>query len=292
MGLILRRGSNGPPALPEGDGLAAAYTNDSGITAHSSVISADNFNGYTSNGQLTSVGDWDNFFQGGNILLDTGTVFEGARSLRMRMPSTASEVSNALVQTISPDRDTLFLRAYTFYASNYTGLGSAHNGLRISANYVGPGNIPDGTDFMLVELQNVGGGSPGAFHAYVYYPEQDDSFGAGWFPDGTTSNDSGPDGGFGAYFVPRSNVSPARGVWLCHELMVKLNTPGQRDGRVAFWEDGALIADWQNIRFRDTTTVKLDEIQLENGGQSSSQINDKWYDNVVVATEYIGPVGV
>jgi hypothetical protein len=37
-------------------------------------------------------------------------------------------------------------------------------------------------------------------------------------------------------------------------------------------------------------TVQIDEIQLENGGKSSTQVNDKWYDNLVIATSYIGPV--
>ena len=72
--------------------------------------------------------------------------------------------------------------------------------------------------------------------------------------------------------------------------MVQLNTPGSRDGRVAAWQDGTLIADWQNIRFRDVTTLKIDQIQLENGGQASTQQNDKWYDNLVIATSYIGPM--
>jgi integrase len=72
--------------------------------------------------------------------------------------------------------------------------------------------------------------------------------------------------------------------------MIKLNTPGSRDGRVAVWQDGALIADWTGLRFRDVNTLKIDEIQLENGGQRSTQQNDKWYDNLVVATSYIGPM--
>jgi hypothetical protein len=78
--------------------------------------------------------------------------------------------------------------------------------------------------------------------------------------------------------------------WVSLEIYIKLNTVGQSDGRIAFWKDGVLAADWHNVRWRVADTVKLDEIQLENGGQGSSQQNDKWYDNVVVATEYIGPV--
>jgi len=55
-------------------------------------------------------------------------------------------------------------------------------------------------------------------------------------------------------------------VWVCTEIMVQLNTPGVRDGRVAVWQDGSLIADW------------------------STQQNDQWYDNLVLATSYIGPI--
>jgi hypothetical protein len=71
--------------------------------------------------------------------------------------------------------------------------------------------------------------------------------------------------------------------------MLKLNAPGSRDGRLAVWQDGKLIADWQNLRFRDVSTLKINKIMLEHGGKSSSQQNDKWYDNLVLATSYIGP---
>jgi hypothetical protein len=59
---------------------------------------------------------------------------------------------------------------------------------------------------------------------------------------------------------------------------------------VALWQDGNLIADWQNLRFRDVPTVRIDKIAIGNGGKSSSQQNDKWYDNLVLATSYIGPM--
>jgi hypothetical protein len=121
----------------------------------------------------------------------------------------------------------------------------------------------------------------------VYHPEQDDLYGEHWYSDGTVTNGSQS---FGSYFVARPRVIPTRGEWICYEVMVQMNTPGIRDGRVAVWQNGALIADWLNLRFRDIETVKVDEIQLENGGQRSTQQNDKWYDNVVIATSYIGPM--
>lgn len=283
--------SQGPPPLPEGNsGIAASFPNDNNISSHPNVVFADGFESYTSTGQLTSSGNYSNFYQGGNFAFDTATPFGGAKSLRMRMPQSGGEVSNALVKRISPTRDVLFMRIYGRYQSNYAGLNAAHNGLRITGAYAGPGRRPNGRDFFLVNLENSRWSNetePGYTHAYVYHPEQDDIYGEHWFPDGSTSNGQQS---FGPNFVSRPKVIPPRGQWMSFELMVQMNTPGSRDGRVAAWQNGTLIADWQNIRFRDVNTVKIDEIQLENGGQGSTQQNDKWYDNLVIATSYIGPV--
>ncbi|MEQ9567824.1 MAG: hypothetical protein RLN85_18790, partial [Pseudomonadales bacterium] len=205
----------------------------------------------------------------------------------MRMPSTGSEVSNAIVRDLSVEQDVLFMRVYGRYQPGYGGINSAHNGLRISGNYSGPGRRPNGTDFFLVNIENSKWDAepePGYTHAYVYHPEQDDVYGEHWYADGRVTNGSQS---FGPSFVSRPNVAPERGAWICYEVLVQLNTPGIRNGRVAVWQDGDLIADWQNIRFRDVSSVKIDQIQLENGGQGSSQQNFKWYDNLVIATSYI-----
>lgn len=280
-----------PPTLPEGNtGIAAAYPNDASIQSHPEVLFADDFESYSSPSQLTGSGNYDNYYQGSNLSFDTSVYFAGSRSLRMRMPSTGNEVANAIVRRLSVEQDVLYMRVHARYQADYRGVNSAHNGLRITGNYNGPGRRPDGTDFFLVNIENSKWDSepePGYTHAYVYHPEQDDVYGEHWYADGRVTNGSQS---FGPDFVARANVAPARGEWISYEVLVQMNTPGTRDGRVAVWQDGVLIADWQNIRFRDVDTVKIDEIQLENGGQGSTQQNDKWYDNLVIATSYIGPM--
>lgn len=287
--------ASAPPTLPEGNGLAAAYLNDSGIAGNSAVLFADGFETYTALSQLTSSGNWNSYFQSGNLAIDTATYFGGAKSLRLRMPNSgASEVSNAIVRPISPSRDLLYVRVYVRYAADYSGVTAAHNGIRITANYTGPGTIPNGSDFFYVSVEQSryrSEAEPGYTNAYVYFPEQNDNYGEHWYPSGFTGNGDGPNGGFGSYFVARTDIVPTRGQWICYEAMVQANTPGARDGRIAVWQNGSLIADWQNIRFRDVDTVKINEIQFENGGQGSNQVNDKWIDNIVVATSYIGPLG-
>jgi len=280
-----------PPALPEGEaGIARLYPNDEGIASHPDVLFADGFEGYASVSQLVSSGNYSGYYQGANLAIDGSVAFGGSKSIRMRMPATSNEVANAIVKDLTVKQDRLFMRVYARYQPDYSGVNSAHNGLRITGNYTGPGRRPNGRDFFLVNIDNSrfrSEAQPGYTHAYVYHPEQDDVYGEHWYSDGVTSNGAQS---FGQYFVARPNIVPARGEWICFEVMVQLNTPGSRDGRVAVWQDGVLIADWQNVRFRDVETVKIDQIQVENGGQASTQQNDKWYDNLVIAKSYIGPV--
>ena len=81
------------------------------------------------------------------------------------------------------------------------------------------------------------------------------------------------------------------GRWYSYEVMVKANTPGMRDGRVAFWLDGELIADFPNLRLRETTALKIDRFTIDLHVHSNNvALARKWYDNVVAATSYIRPM--
>jgi hypothetical protein len=74
-------------------------------------------------------------------------------------------------------------------------------------------------------------------------------------------------------------------------MMRKANTPGARDGEIALWVDGALIARFPNLRLRDVATLKIDRFNLSlHIGSNTVSETSKWYDNVVAATSYIGPM--
>lgn len=286
-----------PPALPSGNnGIAALHPNDANIASDPNVLFADDFESYTSASQLTS--KWNSYYQSGNtrIATETGNVYAGNRALEFTLPASSVEVSNAVVKNISPTQDQLFVRVYTKFDSTYhITTNSNHNGITISAQYPGPGTVPNGTDFFLAILQNAKNyaeADPGYSHIYIYQPEQRSQWGDSWYPDGKIIPYDQTPGDFGPYFVPRPNFIPQLGKWYCYELMLKANTPGQRDGRIAFWIDGNLMADFQNVRLRDVSTLKIDQIQLQLHAQAggSSQPNKKWYDNLVVAKSYIGPM--
>ena len=73
--------------------------------------------------------------------------------------------------------------------------------------------------------------------------------------------------------------------------MVKANTVGRRDGRIACWVDGKLIADFPNLRLRDVEDLKIDWFGVGlYMSPNTIRANKKWFDDVVAATSYIGPI--
>lgn len=283
----------GPAALPEGPGLAAAYPNDSGIAADPAVIFFDGFE-YTSASQLTSSGNWSQYYQSANTSIVTSPVFSGNKSLQFQLPATSSEIANAVTKNLASTYDTIFVRVYERFQNGFAVPQGGHNGIRISAGvYPGAGFIPTGSDFYMSIEQNVpyyGESPPGYTSAYTYHPEQRSQWGDLFYPDGKVLPYDATPGNFGSFFVSRPNFIPQYDRWYCYEFMLKANTPGQRDGRLAVWVDGVLIADWQNMRWRDVSTVKINHIELELHGQTNPALTRKWYDNVVIATSYIGPM--
>jgi len=284
------------PSLPEGNnGIAARYPSDAGIAADAAVIFADDFESYGSAAGLTS--KWSDAYHTANIRIATeaGNVFRGAKSLEFTVPQTTSEVSNTVAKVVSPERDTLFLRYYAKFDGAFNVLGSSHNGAVISAHYCCPGVRADGSNKFLVSYEawrdSTATLNPGRLNTYIYHPDQRDIWGDHFFPTGVVLPFSSVPFNFGPDFVPRVDVIPVLDRWYSYELMVKANTPGQRDGRVAFWLDGQLIADFPNLRLRETTSLTIDRFSIDLHVFSNSlAVARKWSDNVVVATSYIGPL--
>jgi hypothetical protein len=289
-------------------GIASHYPGDKNIASDPAVIFADDFESYASPSEIQN--KWNNVYHFENIRIATegGNFFAGSKALEFSLPITTTEVANSLGKRLTPTRDTVFLRAYTKFDPGYSINGSNHNGLRLSANYPGPGIMPpaNGTGFFLFLLQNNFGGNllpgeatPGFSHIYAYWPKQRSSFGDHWYPDGMVKpydNNIGNQGDWLAFpgqypdFKLMPNFLPQRNRWYCYELMVRANTPGQNNGEVKYWIDGTVISDFPNLNIRSIDTLKIDEAHIGLHAQHSERVNKKWYDNVVIATQYIGPM--
>jgi hypothetical protein len=133
--------------------------------------------------------------------------------------------------------------------------------------------------------------NPGKLNIYIYHPDQRDVWGDNFFPTGIVSPFTYVPGDFGPEFTSRPDVIPQLGRWYSYELMVKANTPGKRDGRIAIWLDGRLAADFPNLRLRETTGLKINKFTIALHVKNNTLgVAKKWYDNVVAASSYIGPM--
>ena len=111
---------------------------------------------------------------------------------------------------------------------------------------------------------------------YTYHPEQKGPYGDGLLPNLVAD-------------VPRMEA----GRWYCFEMMIKANHAPRRDGELKMWINGKLVGHHKNMRFRDTNTLKINELTYSayvGGGWVSKRDQKLWDDQIVVATRYIGPM--
>jgi hypothetical protein len=119
-------------------------------------------------------------------------------------------------------------------------------------------------------------------------PKMDKYWGNSFFPPG-------PEAGKAA---GAQRIIPKLGRWQCWEFMVQANTNTEKpDGKQAMWIDGKKVAEFTGILWRNDMDLKLNCLWLEHYGMDSSdptkgywrEKQAVWFDDVVVATSYIGP---
>jgi len=226
---------------------------------------------------------WGKPVGAGTISAPTKYVFHGRRSgyLEAKKGRHESAGWGEYVPEIAID-DVAYLRLYlrldddfSMGWANQLKLFSIRGGATIENAYGGAGNIPTGRDKFSVTLAI---DNWRKLHFYYYHPDQ--SIGWGDFTYCKTS------------FFRRAGLSP--GKWYCIELMLKNNTPMQRDGQIRLWLDGRLVGKVEKLRFRDVSAVKIRRFTVENyfGGGTAMDTSPKdqriYIDNLVVSRSPIG----
>lgn len=287
------------PPLPEGHGgIAGRYPGDAGIERDPAVVFFEDFEGAALR--------FDNNWGGIGLNPAPENVHGGKRALDTSLPYPRpnKETGKGVTFHLKEPVDTLHLRYYAKYGKT-TELyhGATHNGGGIGATAPGvpdaqPGIPADGRNkygvlldtYRLVDDPKMA--SPGPLAVYVYHPEQRHQWGEHFYPTGRMSPYGASPTYFGPQFVRRPDLIPDRERWICYELMVQANTPGRRDGRIAFWIDGRLAADFPNLRLRDVATLKANyfSLGLYTMNDAIKGPCEMWFDDVVAATSYIGPV--
>jgi hypothetical protein len=303
-------------ALPEGAGLAATYPGDRGISRDSRVVFAEDFE----NGTVEDVAQrWGEISNKGGRVVSFGADSPAGSGGKRAIQFTATVPDNTgghLYTRLKRGLDTAYVRFYVKFAD---GPGYIHHFVHIGGYnpptgypHGGAGDRPRGDERMTAGIEPTGENgrypAPGIWNFYAYWQDMKIS----------------ADGRFwGQSIKPEKPAVVPRNRWQCVEAMFKCNSaPEKNDGELALWLDGKLnmhVApgvrrdpwtglgftlpetggqQFEGFRWRSTNDLKVNFLWLlhyvtevsNQRNRDSHAVNRVWFDNVVVATDYIGPI--
>ncbi len=276
------------------EGLAARHPGDAGIEKDPAVLFAENFE----SGDLKK---WDEV--NGRVVLSEDGAHSGRRCVEMPMERGKNHGGDA-IKWFLPGADAVYARLYVKFSADYQ---YCHHFVWLSANqrsnkwssFGKAGNKPDGTYYSTgMEPWFAWGQNPppGELDLYTYFLDMSPDphvkgkyWGNQFFPPGPDrGKDAGP-----------ARVIPPLNQWQCWEFMIQANSaPDKADGKQAMWVDGKLVGDFTGIRWRNDPELKVNCFWLQHygydneGDPTAKYSKDKqtvWFDDIVVAREYIGP---
>lgn len=270
--------------LRAGNGLANAFAGDRDIVKHASVIFADQFD----DGTLGETWDETRNTKGKVLSLVDGGA-DGRRCLKVTA-ELGSNTGGGMTKWFK-SAPSVFIRFYTRfdpacdYVHHFCTL-RANAGLTGGDRWSGFGKAglkPDPKGRFSTALEPWGNWGrfkpPGKWNFYSYWHEMKPA------PDGKY---------WGNSFRPEPQPAIQKGKWICCEFMLKHNTPGKPDGEQAFWIDGKLLSHWKGINWRTSPKLKANAFTLEayvTNRWTKQKTNIVYFDNLVIAREYIGPLG-
>ncbi len=257
---------------------------------------------------------WDAYNQeASEIIMHPDSAFSGNNVLKMtatRGENTGGDVTHF----IKPEQTHVYLRFYTKLHKNTI---TPHHFVKIYADPLNgggpPGEAPSGDKAFWTGIEPL---KDNTWNFYTYWHEMNSWQTAEGTPDGRDNPYYG-----NTFKVP--NQKPfKKGEWICVEAMVKANTPGKHDGEQAFyingekighWKEGEPYGEWYGDRFRmdgdkeklkpfegfnwrTIDAVKINKIILrwyissDHMTKATHDLNSVYFDNIVIATEYIGPM--
>lgn len=304
--------------LPEGPGLSAKYPNDAGLAKDPSVVVFENFE----EGELADLKKtWSEISNAGQEVVsfkaDAPIPSAGKRAIQLTA-NVAKNTGGHLYRKLPRELDVAFLRFYVKFPAD---AGYIHHfvhfgGYRPATNWPqgGAGSKPRGDERMTVGIEPLGKNGtvepPGVWNFYPYWHEMKVSAGNRYWGNSITPPEP--------LVIPRDH-------WQCVEIMMKCNTPGQRDGELALWLDGKLSMhvrkgtprkQWTGMGFemakegagepfegfswRTTPELKINFLWMLHYVTDTNQRRNKvgdinkpvtvWFDNIVVSEKYVGPI--
>lgn len=298
-------------------GLASRYAGDRGIERDPRVLFHEDFEGDGLDAvkqRWTEASDQDRQVL---ALTPGGPTGSGGKRCLQMTATLGKNTGGHLYKRLAREVDTLYARFYVRFAEDapyihhFVHLG----GYRPATNWPqgGAGERPRGDERITVGIEPHGDNGrappPGLWTFYAYWHEMKVS------ADGRH---------WGNAMRSERGAAVPRGRWQCVEIMVKLNSsPDAADGELALWLDGVptyrvargtLRGPWTGLGFhtseigvpfegfhwRTSRDLKLNFFWLlhyvtenaarQNNVRDPKPVNRVWFDDIVVATDYIGPL--
>jgi len=273
--------------------IASEFPGDQNIVKHPAVLFHDDF-------EKGNPGDnWDEvslrLARGATnrarpLTLETDpAIVRGQKTAKAQLRKDGHE-DITLTKRLKPGHDELHMRYYIRYGADYGYHSHGGGGFMADAgkgNFKGAGKPPDGDKFFWATLEPIGPRDwppPGALIFYAYWWKMK--------PDGRGNH-------WGNWFQPTPDQIPARETWTCLEWRVKANQAGKENGELDCWVDGRHCGQFRGINWRSTDSLQVNKVLLSlwlepatyarSGGGETRTV---WYDDIVVATRYIGPMKI
>ena len=305
------------PAFPI-RGIAAKYPGDAGIERDPRVLFAENFE----SGSIEELGKrWGEISnKDGKVMAFSSDVLHASAGKRsLQMTATLGENTGGHLYTRLPrEVDKVFARFYVKFAADaayihhFVTLGGYNPPTAWPQG--GAGERPRGDDRFTVGIEPYGNyghyAAPGAWNFYTYWHEMKGSADGKYWGNSLTPGQPA--------LVPRDR-------WQCVEVMLQCNSaPDKSDGELALWLDGkqamhigagARRSHWtgmgfslveeggepfEGFRWRTNDQLKVNFLWLlhyvtelagrQNHMARPNPINRVWFDDIVVSTEYVGPI--
>ncbi len=299
-------------------GLSARYPGDVGIERDPHVLFAENFE----TGSIAEAGKrWGEISnKDGKVMAfssDAPPASAGKRSLQMT--ATLGENTGGHLYTKWPRGvDKAFARLYVKFAADAEYI---HHFVTLGGYYPptawpqgGAGERPRGDDRFTVGIEPYGNygryPAPGAWNFYTSWHEMKGSADGKYWGNSVTPVKPA--------LVPRDR-------WQCVEVMLQCNSaPDKSDGELALWLDGQQVMrvaqgarrsrwtgmgfslleqegeSFEGFRWRTNEQLKINFLWLlhyvtenaarQNNVANPNPINRVWFDDIVVGTEYVGPI--
>ena len=273
--------------------LAAQYPGDVGIENDPDVLFADNFE----SGEMKK---WDQ--QRGRVVMTGKEPNSGRWCVQMPMERGRNQGGDA-IKWFMPGADAVYARLYVKFSPDYqynhhfVWLGANQRTNKWSA-FGKAGLKPNGTYYSTgMEPWFAWGKNPppGEVNLYTYYLDMEPDrkmnkyWGNGFFPPGPGKGSA----------AGKDRVIPALNQWQCWEFMIQANTAADKaDGKQAMWMDGKLVGEFTGIRWRSDMDLRVNCFWLEHYGYDEGDPTKQywkdsqsvWFDDLVVARRYIGPM--